>query len=115
MLSAGAYVRGLEAKWQNETGGRSNVPGYLPVDRDLLRDQLLANPFSGQVPKGSDDRLLAVGKPKPTKENRPDWMTDEQAQEPMTRKQVDYWRGWLKDHPDDPNAQGVREQLGIVP
>ena len=35
--------------------------------------------------------------------------------EPMTRAQVDGARRWLHDNPDDPRAQAIREQMGLVP
>jgi hypothetical protein len=108
-----SYIHNVDEQWRTETGQSRHAPGFAPHNYNMLDSMLRMNPYTGQVPKDAPDILKGVGRSKP--ETRPSWMKEGQDWEPMTRAQVDGARRWLHDNPDDPRAQAIREQMGLVP
>lgn len=113
-----AYIHNLNERWRTDTGQTDpNVlaPGVTKESMARLDAIMRMNPYTGQMPEDAPDSLKAVGKPKPTGKDRPSWLKEGQDYTPMARDDVDYWRGWLKDNPDHPRAQLIREQMRGIP
>ena len=116
LRTAHAYINNTDKQWQTETGQSRHAPGFLPENANMLDAMLRMNPYTGQVPSDAPDTLKGVGRTtKPTGKDRPSWLKPGQDWEPMTRGQVDAARRWLHDNPNDPRAQQVREQMGLLP
>lgn len=114
--TAYATLQSVNNRWSTDIRKPGALaPGITAENMDRFDAFLRMNPHTGEMPADADDTLKAVGKPHPGDKERPSWMTEKEAASPLTRKQVNQWRAWLKEHPDDPNAQLIREQLMIVP
>jgi hypothetical protein len=113
-----AYIQNLNDRWRADTNNpdpNALAPGVTRESMNRLDAIMRMNPYTGQMPDDAPSSLRAVGKPKPTGKDRPSWMKEGQDYTPMTREDVDYWKGWLKDNSNDPRAQAIREQLRGIP
>ena len=108
-------INQINRAWQRETQSDTNAPLYDPQNARLLDAMVRMNGYTGEVPEDAPDELKAVGKSPPAGKEKPGWMTDKMMTKPLTRENVNKWRGWLESHPNHPEAQAVRELLGIIP
>jgi hypothetical protein len=115
LIPSFGMINQINRGWQRETQSNDNAPLYDEDNAKMIDAIVRMNGYTGEAPEDAPDELLAVSKKPTTGKDRPRWLTDDMARSPLTRKQVDYWRGWLEKNPKDPDAQAIREQLGIIP
>jgi len=108
-------INQINRQWQRETKSNTNAPLYDEENAKIMDGMVRMNGYTGEIPSDAPDVLRSVSKPAPTGKDRPRWMTDAMIQPPLNRADVDYWRGWLEKNPNHPDAQAIREQLGIIP
>lgn len=108
-------INDVNKNWQRETKSNTNAPLYHQDNADMLDAIIRMNPYTGQVPEDAPDALKAVGKEPETGKGRPGWLKPPYDFKPLRRDDVNYWRDWLEKNPNHPDAQQVRELIGIVP
>jgi hypothetical protein len=110
-------VNDIKKNWQRETKSNTNPPLYHEDNEKMLDALSRMNHYTGTAPADAPDALLSVTKPIPPvgSKDRPSWLKPPYDFKPLDRKDVDYWRDWLDKNRNHPDAQQIRELIGIVP